>query len=97
MYEVIAGIPGPTYLIFSSVSSFAEFDQLMTDGDKTMAGANAEEMGALQKVMLEGVVNVETQRFRLEPTQSYVPKETRASDPAFWMPKKPAAPKPTAQ
>src|SRR4029453_6824924 len=52
VYEVIAGIPGPTYLIFSSVASFAEFDRLMTDGDKTLAGANAEEMGALQKVML---------------------------------------------
>ena len=97
VYEVIAGIPGPTYLIFSSVAAFSEFDQGMTDGEKTMKGANAEEGATLQKFMLEGVVNVETQRFRIDPGQSYVPKETRASDPAFWMPKKPAAPKPTAQ
>jgi len=52
---------------------------------------------ALQKFMLEGVVNVETQRFRLDPGQSYVPKETRAQDPAFWMPKKPVPAKPTTQ
>ena len=51
----------------------------------------------LQKAMLEGVINSETQRFRVDPAHSYVPKETRAQDPAFWMPKKPAAPKPTAQ
>lgn len=97
VYEVIAGIPGPTYLIFSSVTAYSEFDQGMADGDKTMKGASAEEGAALQKFMLEGVINVETHRFRLDPAQSYVPKETRAVDPAFWMPKKPAAPKPTAQ
>ncbi len=97
VYEVVAGVPGPTYLIISSVGSYSEFDQSMTDGDKTMKGANTEEGMALQKFMLEGVVNVETQRFRVDPVQSYVPKETRAQDPAFWMPKKPTPAKPTTQ
>jgi hypothetical protein len=97
IYEIVAGVPGPTYLIFSSAGSYAEFDQLMTDGQKTMKGANTEEGMALQKFMLEGVINVETQRFRVDPVQSYVPKEIRAQDPAFWMPKKPAAAKPTVQ
>ena len=97
VYEVIAGIPGPTYLVFSSVASFGDFDQSMTDGEKTMKSASPEEMGALQKYMLEGAVNVETQRFRVDPVQSYVPKETRAQDPSFWMPKKPAPAKATTQ
>ena len=97
VYEVVAGIPGPTYLILSSVASYGELDQTMTDGDKIMKGANTEEAMALQKFMLEGVVNVEAQRFRVDPVQSYVPKDTRAQDPAFWMPKKPAAAKPTTQ
>jgi hypothetical protein len=97
VYEVIAGVPGPTYLIISSVASYGELDQVMTDGDKIMKGANPEEGMALQKFMLEGVVNVETQRFRVDPVQSYVPKETRAQDAAFWMPKKPAVAKPTTQ
>ena len=97
VYEVVAGVPGPTYLIFSSVASYGEFDQTMTEGEKTMKGANPEEGMALQKFMLEGVVNVETQRFRVDPVQSYVPKETRAQDPAFWMPKKPVPAKPTTQ
>ena len=97
VYEVVAGIHGPTYLIFSSVGAYSEFDQALADGDKTMKGANADEGAVLQKFMLEGVINVETQRFRIDPAQSYVPKETRASDPAFWMPKKPVAPKSTAQ
>jgi hypothetical protein len=97
VYEVVAGVPGPTYLIISSVASYGELDQAMTDGDKIMKGANTEEGTLLQKFMLEGVVNVETQRFRVDPVQSYVPKETRAQDPAFWMPKKPAAAKPATQ
>jgi hypothetical protein len=80
------------------VAAFGDFDQGLSDGDKTMKGASPEELAALQKYMLEGAVNVETQRFRVDPVQSYVPKETRAQDPAFWMPKKPAATaKPTTQ
>jgi hypothetical protein len=96
VYEIIAGAPGPTFLIFSTVVAYADFDRMTADGDKIMKGANPEEGAALQKLMLEGVINVETQRFRLDPGQSYVPRETRAQDPAFWMPKKPA-PKPTGQ
>ena len=97
VYEIIAGIPGPTYLIFASMASMGELDQAMMDGDKIMKGANQDEGMALQKVMLEGVINVETQRFRLDPVQSYVPKATRDQDPAFWMPKRPASMKPTQQ
>ena len=97
VYEIMAGVPGPTYLIISSFASFAELDQARADGEKTMKGATADEGAVLQKFMLEGVINVETQRFRVDPVQSYVPKETRAQDPAFWMPKKPAVPKPATQ
>lgn len=97
IYEIVAGVPGPTYLIFSSVTSMAELDQMMRDGETIIKGANQEEGMALQKLMLEGVVNIETQRFRLDPVQSYVPKATRDQDPAFWMPKKPAAVKATQQ
>lgn len=97
VYEIVAGVPGPTYLIFSSVGAYGDFDQSMSDGEKTMKGASPEEGMALQKFMLEGVVNIETQRFRVDPVQSYVPKETRAQDPAFWVGKKPAPAKPTTQ
>lgn len=98
VYEVIAGMPGPTYAVFSSVASYGEFDQALMDGEKTMKAANAEEGATLQKYMLEGAASVETQRFRVDPVQSYVPKETRAQDPAFWSKKPPAmAPKPTQQ
>lgn len=87
VYSIIAGGPGPTYLIISSAASYAEFDRFMADGEKTMKSFTADEGAMLQKVMAESVINTETQRFRVDPGQSYVPRETRQQDPAFWMPK----------
>jgi len=97
VYQVIAGMPTPTYLVFTSVVSFGEFDKMMADGDATMKGASPEERAALQKFSTDALISQETQRFRLDPEMSYVPKEVRAQDPAFWMPKKPAVKRPTSQ
>ncbi len=98
VYEVVAGMPGPTYLIFSSVAAFADFDGVMANDEAVMKAAAPEEGKALEKFMTESVVEIESQRFRLDPRQSYVSKEVRDTDPAFWLPKKaevkPAAPKP---
>ena len=94
VYEVMAGVPGPTYLVFSSTESFADFDRVLAEGMDTMKRASAEERNTLEKFSAEGLVNAETQRFSINPAMSYVPKEVRSSDPAFWMPKKPAPAKP---
>lgn len=88
VYEIIAGVPGPTYLVFGSVQSYGEFDQMMAAGQATMRGATPAEMAALQKLSTDGLINSETQRFRVDPGQSYVAAETRAADPEFWTPKK---------
>jgi hypothetical protein len=88
-YEVVAGAPDGTYLMFSTVASFAEFDKAMTDGEVTWKGLTFEERSTLQKAFTEGVVSSTTNRYRLDPVQSYVPAETRQKDPAFWMPKSP--------
>lgn len=89
-YQVVAGVPGPTFLVFSSVTRLGEFDQSDKDGDAVMAAATPDEQAAIGKFLREGVINYETQRFRLDPRMSYVPPETIATDPAFWSPPKPA-------
>ncbi len=91
VYEVIAGLPGPTYLIFGSVTDFGRFDAIMKANQTTMAAMTPEEGTAAQKWVREGMINNETQRFRLDPMQSYVDDATKAKDPAFWMPKKAVA------
>jgi hypothetical protein len=90
VYEVTAGMPGGTYLIFSSVESYAQFDQADADGMKTMQALTPEEITAMQKFSSEGLISTETNRFALNPTMSYVAPETRATDPSFWMPKRAA-------
>src|SRR5712691_9769500 len=98
VYEIIAGMPGPTYMIFSSVGGFGEFDRMTTEGEAVMKAATPQEQTTLQKFGAEVLISAETQRFRLDPEMSYVSKEVRAQDPAFWMPKKTAVPKkPTTQ
>jgi hypothetical protein len=59
---------------------------------KTMQGFTSEERTTLQKFGTDALINSETNRFRLDPKQSYVSRETRATDTAFWgtMPAGPA-------
>jgi hypothetical protein len=86
VYEVVAGMPQPTFLVFSSVESYGEFDQKLLGGQETLKQASAEEMALFQKFG-EIAERVENNHFRLDPVQSYVPKETREKDLDFWMPK----------
>ena len=93
VYQVMAGGLEPTFVVFSSVTAYAEFDQTAAAGAKTMQGMTPEENATLTKFFSDGLINSETNRFRLDPGMSYVSAETRSQDPAFWMPK-PAARRP---
>ena len=92
-------MPTPTFFVFSSVASFADFDKLLAEDEATLKASTPDAFKAFD----EKLMNSETYRMQLSPQMSYVPKEVRESDPAFWMPKKPsapktpAAPKPTTQ
>jgi len=88
IYQVIAGMPGANYLVFSSVEDYAQFDQTLADDQATRKAATDDEMGLLTKCATEAIIDTEKNRFRLDPTQSYVPKSTREKDPDFWSPKK---------
>jgi hypothetical protein len=87
VYEVMAGMPSPTYLVFSSVTSYGGFDKIMANEMAAMKGATEEERGTLEKFEANGLASTETTRFRLDPGMSYVTQEVRAQDPTFWMPK----------
>lgn len=87
-YRVVAGAPDGTFLTFSSVGAFGDFDKMMAEGEATMKGATPEEMAVLGKFIRESVLNISTNRYRLDPKQSYVDAATKAKDPAFWGPKK---------
>jgi hypothetical protein len=83
VYQVMAGMPSPTYVVFSSVVSFADFDKMMADGMATMKAMTPQEQEAIQKSDAQAV-KIETNRYRLDPVMSYVPQAVRDQDPAFW-------------
>jgi len=85
-YAVIAGMPSPAYFSFRTVDDYAKFDQSGEEHAKAMASLSPAERAEFDK-MGDFITRMETQRFRLDPGQSYVPKETRAQDPEFWSPK----------
>ena len=62
---------------------------MMAEGEATMKGATPEEMGVLGKFIKESVLNISTNRYRLDPKQSYVDAATKVRDLTFWTPKKP--------
>ena len=84
VYQIAAGMPGSTYLIFSSVQSFGQFDAAMAEGMAGEKTATAEERAIFQKFNTEALINAESNKYRLDPAMSYVPAETRAADPSFW-------------
>jgi hypothetical protein len=87
LYQVIAGMASPTYLVVASAENYAEFDQIVAAGMSTWTQATDDEKGVLEKAGREAIISSESNRFRVDPRQSYVPKETRESDREFWMPK----------
>lgn len=85
-YEVIAGLPGPTFFVISSVQSFADFDRAMQDGKALGKAFSSEEQQMMEKFGSSGLINAETQRFRLDPVQSYLDAATKTKDSKFWSP-----------
>jgi hypothetical protein len=95
VYQVVAGAPGPTYMVFGSFESFGDLDKEQAIGQSVMATFSADEQRALQKFSAEGLINSESQRFAMNGPMSYVDQATIDQDPAFWRPKKLAVKKPT--
>lgn len=86
VYTVAAGMPDSTYFVMSTVEDYAELDRTTAEHNKVFEIATAEEQAVFAK-WGEAVMKSETNRYRLDPGQSYVSKEVRALDPDFWMTK----------
>lgn len=93
-FEVQAGMPGPTFLVFAPHKSLSELDQNTGNGaaiGKAMTMETMKQFGTIS----EGFVSVQSIVFSVSPEMSYPMAEWVAADPAFWN-KKPMAPKPSA-
>lgn len=68
----------------------------MSDDESINKAMTEADQKVFQKFFNEAVISIDSQRFALNPAMSYVSAEVRASDPAFWMPKRPAVKKTTS-
>ena len=84
VYQVIAGMPGTTFMVFRPMKSLAEYDlriaprvrEAMTDEQKKKA----------DKILGESIMVSETSIYAFNPSMSYLSKEFTARDPGFWNP-----------
>jgi hypothetical protein len=96
-YEVMAGMPGPVYLVFSPHKTLAEIDPntgTMAAIMKAMTPETMKQLGAVS----ENFISVETLVLTPSPEMSYPMEEWVKQDPKFWakkaMPAAAPAPKP---
>ena len=81
-YQVIAGAPAGTFLVFSSYPSWDAVEAERKAADQAMAAMAAAEGEAFGKAYREAVVSSNSRYFNVNPRNSLVPKEY-GSDP-FW-------------
>jgi len=84
IYQVTAGMPAGFYMIMSSVTDYAEFDNVMATDQAMFAKVTPKDMATLQQSMANDVQTVISNRYRVSPTMSYVSAETKAKAPNFW-------------
>jgi hypothetical protein len=85
-YGVMAGMPGPTYLVFVPHRTLAEIDPATGTGAAIQKAFTVEAMKKLSS-LAEGFAEVETLVFGVSPQMSNLRAEFIARDPKFWTPK----------
>jgi hypothetical protein len=82
-YQVIAGMPGPTYLVFAPHRTLAEIDP-NTGAGAAIEAAMTEETMQRFSTLSSGMISVETLVFVTSPEMSYLSPEWIAQDSAYW-------------
>jgi hypothetical protein len=88
VFQVVAGAPGPTYLIFIPMKSMKEVDGYDTLHGKPYQDALGEEgQKKMRELAAACIDTTEVNYFEFSPRMSYAPKEWIAANPDFWTPK----------
>jgi hypothetical protein len=87
VYQISAGMPGPTYMILLPMKSMSEIDAAFARSATIREAEGPENEKALAKFSADGYATVETNVFAFSPAMSYPAKEFAARDPEFWTPK----------
>ena len=90
VYEVDAGLPAPTFLVFSPMAELKQRDDLLALTGN-LADAEADNAETLKKIVRESYASTENTIYAIRPAMSHVSKAFAATDMDFWMRHAPAA------
>jgi hypothetical protein len=91
VYQVNAGMPSPTFLIFVPMHALRQNDDLVSRREAIQAAEGDNGFEQMQQVAREAYISMESHIYAISPEMSYVFPEFAAGDPAFWSPKPAAA------
>ena len=97
VYQISAGMPGPTFMLFIPMKSMSEIDVSIARAGAIREAEGPENEKALAKMASDGYATVESNILAFSPAMSYPSKEFVARDPEFWTPKAEAKPAPQAK
>ncbi len=83
-FQVIAGMPGTTYMFFRPMKSLAEYD--LRIGPRVREAMTDDQKKKVDKIVGESVMLSETIIYAFNPRMSYLPKEFTARESSFWNP-----------
>lgn len=92
VYQVIAGMPGTTFMVFRPMKSLAEYD--LRIGPRVREAMTDDQKKKADKIAGESVMLTETSIYAFNPSMSYMPKEFTARESSFWNPAPTAVAKP---
>jgi len=96
-YQIVAGTPGPTFLVFFPVKSLAEVDAAIAAAPAVQKEEGEDGVKKLQTIASDAFNSVETNIFEFNAKMSYPSKQWADGDPDYWRPKAAPAAKPEAK
>jgi hypothetical protein len=87
VFQVTAGMPGPTYTVWIPMKSLDEVDATMKAAKAIQEAEGEEGQKTLNKASSDGYISVTQNLYAFSPKMSYPPKEWVAKDPEYWAPK----------
>jgi hypothetical protein len=87
VYQIYAGMPGPTFLVILPAKSLAEVDAAIAAAPAVQKEEGEDGIKKLQTIASDAFNSVETNIFEFNAKMSYPSKKWADGDPDYWRPK----------
>jgi hypothetical protein len=84
VYQVNAGMPSPTFLIFVPMHALRQNDDLLSRREAIQAAEGEDGFQQMQQIARDAYETTESNIYAIHPEMSHVQPEFAAADPAFW-------------